>query len=166
MLSNLYFINGNETYSGSVIRVDSGALTIKNSTFNKNGGENRQALIQVKNANLTLLDSIFENNTATLTGTSYGNIYVSGGNLYVDNCSFINNNNKYGVFYISGANGEIYNSNFKDNRGTSSSGGSGAGIYITGSSMGASNVKMENVSFINNSAGSGTYYEGKGEHYI
>ncbi|WP_409200530.1 right-handed parallel beta-helix repeat-containing protein [Methanobrevibacter sp. DSM 116169] len=157
LLSNLYFINGNETYSGSVIRVDSGSsLTIDSCIFNKNGGVNNQALIQVSGSNITLLNSIFENNTANPTGTSYGNIYITNGNLYADNCNFTNNHNKYGVFYISGSVAEIYNCVFDSNNATSSSGGLGAGIYFSGSSSAGTTAIVENCTFINNFANRGT----------
>ena len=173
-LSNITFINGNETYNGAVIRQDYGVVTIDNCVFTNNGGENRQALIQNKNGNLTIINSVFDKNTAHKTGTSYGNIYVSGGNLYVENCNFTNNYNKYGVFYITQSQAEIYNSSFIGNNATSSSGGSGAGIYVGGTSTTqskssgkitdgiASNLIVKNCEFINNTAFGGTYYGGNG----
>jgi len=170
-ISGITFTNFNATYAGSVIRLDAGSLAIDKSKFIKNGGENRQALIQVKGADLTLTNTVFEENTAHKTSTSYGNIYITNNGaaistLYVDNCSFVNNYNKYGVFYITNSIATIYNSSFIGNNATSSSGGSGAGIYMGGTTTYGSYVLIQNCSFVNNTAKGniGTYasYGGKG----
>ena len=68
-ISGVTFTNFNATYNGAVIRLDAGSLAIDKSKFIKNGGENRQALIQVKGADLTLTNTVFEENTASKTGT-------------------------------------------------------------------------------------------------
>ncbi|WP_292743874.1 Ig-like domain repeat protein, partial [Methanobrevibacter sp.] len=173
-LSNITFINGNESYSGSVIRQNYGIVLIDNCVFTNNGGENREALIYNNYGDLSITNTVFDKNTAHKTSTSYGNIRVNNGNLFVDNCNFTNNYNKYGVFYISSSQAEIYNSSFIGNNATSSSGGSGAAIYVGGSSTTqsassgkitngtASNLLVKNCEFINNTAFGGTYYGGAG----
>ena len=172
-ISNLTFTNFNATYSGSVIRLDAGSLTLNGTKFIKNGGENQQALIQVKNSDLTLVNSVFDHNTAR-TGTAYGTVYVSAGTLYVDNCNFTNNFNKYGALYISSSIATIYNSSFIGHNATSASGGSGGGIYVSGTATyissysgnlfeGASSyILVEGCSFINNSAKGARLYAGQG----
>ena len=178
-ISGVTFTNFNATYTGSVIRVDAGSLTIDDSKFIKNGGENRQALIQVKGADLTLTNTVFEENTASKTGTSYGNVYiVNNGDivstLEVNNCTFVNNHNKYGALYIGSTIATIYNSSFIGNNATSTSGGSGAAIYASGTATYISSysgnlmtglgsfVLVEGCEFINNTAFGGTYYAGQG----
>ena len=173
-LSNITFINGNESYNGAVIRQQYGIVLIDNCVFTNNGGENREALIYDNYGALSITNTVFDKNTAHKTSTSYGNIRVNNGNLFVDNCNFTNNYNKYGVFYISSSQAEIYNSSFIGNNATSSSGGSGAGIYVGGTSTTqsvssgkitngtASNLLVKNCEFINNTAFGGTYYGGAG----
>ncbi|WP_407453818.1 right-handed parallel beta-helix repeat-containing protein [Methanobrevibacter sp.] len=178
-IKGVTFTNFNATNQGSVIRVDAGSLTIDDSKFIKNGGENRQALIQVKGADLTLTNTVFEENTASKTGTSYGNVYiVNNGDIVstldVNNCTFVNNHNKYGAFYIGSTIATIRNSSFIGNNATSSSGGSGAAIYASGTATYissysgnlmtglASYVLIEGCEFINNTAFGGTYYAGQG----
>ena len=174
VISNVTFINFNATYSGSVIRVDAGSLVLNSTRFIKNGGENRQALIQVKNADLTLVNSVFEQNTAHKTSTNYGNIYLSSSILYVDNCTFKDNFNKYGVFYLGSTIATIYNSSFIGNNATSASGGTGAGIYVSGTATyissysgkqmngSASYVLVQGCDFINNTAFGAKLYAGQG----
>ena len=173
-LSNITFINGNESYSGSVIRQQYGIVLIDNCVFTNNGGENREALIYDNYGALSITNTVFDKNTAHKTSTSYGNIRVNNGNLYVNNCNFTNNHNKYGVLYISSSQAQVYNSSFIGNNATSSSGGSGAGIYVGGTSTTqsvssgkisngtASNLLVKNCEFINNTAFGGTYYGGAG----
>ncbi|WP_407376374.1 Ig-like domain repeat protein [Methanobrevibacter sp.] len=173
-LSNITFINGNESYNGAVIRQQYGIVLIDNCVFTNNGGQNREALIYDNYGALSITNTVFDKNTAHKTSTSYGNIRVNNGNLYVNNCNFTNNYNKYGVFYISSSQAEIYNSSFIGNNATSSSGGSGAGIYVGGTSTTqstssgkisngtASNLLVKNCEFINNTAFGGTYYGGAG----
>ena len=173
-LSGITFINGNETNAGAVIRQDYGIVTIDNCVFTNNGGENRQSLINVKSGTLIITNSVFDKNTAHKTSTSYGNINVNAGKLYIDNCNFTNNHNKYGVLYISSSQAEVYNSLFIGNNATSASGGSGAAIYVSGtattqsSSSGTitqgkgSTLKVKNCEFVNNTAFGGTYYGGAG----
>ena len=178
-ISGVTFTNFNATYNGAVIRVDAGSLTIDDSKFIKNGGENRQALIQVKGADLTLTNTVFEENTASKTGTSYGNVYiVNNGDivstLEVNNCTFVNNHNKYGALYIGSTIATIYNSSFIGNNATSSSGGSGAAIYASGTATYVSSYSgnlmtglasyalVEGCEFINNTAFGGSYYAGQG----
>ena len=168
-ISGITFTNCNESNSGSIIRMDTNATLIAdNCIFTKNGGETyRQSLIYVDGADLTVTNSVFSDNAAHKTSTSYGSIYVKNqGKLHVDNCNFTDNFLKYGL-YISSSNAEVYNSNFFRNKGTSSSGSAGIGIYVSGTSSAYSTGKsgkaiVKNCSFINNTAISGTYYGGKG----
>ena len=176
IISNITFTHGNKDATGTLLRVTGGSLTVDGSKFVNNGADIRSAngVLNIVNADLTLTNCVFENNTQTPTGTSYGIIYISGSTLYVDNCNFTNNRNKYGVFYITTSRvNNVYvpsiavfnNSAFIGNNATSSSAGQGAAIYLGGYSGSATTagahtyVYAENCDFINNSAnyGSSTY---------
>ena len=171
---NTTFKNCLEQYSGSAIRVSGGDLTIDGCTFVDNGGENaRDSIINVKNAALTVRNSLFENNTAHATSTSYSVIYTSASTLIVDNTQFIDNKLKYGAIYATGTIAVINNTLFQGFSSVSSSGGSGCGIYLGGTSAyqysngtvrpgEPSIVFVESCAFINNTANGGTYYAGQG----
>ncbi|SFL32037.1 Right handed beta helix region [Methanobrevibacter olleyae] len=169
-ISNIRFINGNQSTSGSLFLVDGGSLSMDGCKIASNGGDVSAAngVIHIKTAILNLKNCIVENNTATQTGTSYGVFYIAGSSLIVDNCNFTNNYNKQGVFYISYSGSlpsvvVINNSRFIGNNASSSSGGSGAGIYAGGSKSVPSYLYLENSQFINNSAkAGGSYYAGEG----
>ena len=128
---------------------------------------------------MNLTNTVFEENTASKTGNSYGNVYITNNGatistLYVDNCSFVNNHNKYGAFYLGSTIATIYNSSFIGNNATSSSGGNGAAIYASGTATyissysgklmngSASYVLVQGCEFINNTAFGGTYNQGQG----
>ena len=172
-ISGITFTNCNETNNGAVIRVDSGRLTIDNSSFIKNGGENKQALIQVKKASLNLTNCLFKDNTASLSGNSYGTVYISDGTLNADNCNFTNNNNKYGAFYITTSNATITNCEIIGHV-AAANGGSCAGVYVGGQGTYISSYSgkliegkssfalIKNCKFINNTAKPGTYYAAQG----
>ena len=171
---NITFKNCLEQYSGSAIRVSGGDVTIDGCTFVDNGGANaRDSIINVRNAALTVRNSLFENNTAHATSTSYSVIYSSDSTLIVDNTQFIDNKLKYGAIYASGTIAVINNTLFQGFNSVSSSGGSGCGIYASGTaayqySNGTvrpgvpSIILVENCEFINNTANGGTYYSGQG----
>ena len=173
-IANATFTNCLEQYSGSAIRVSGGSLAIDGCTFVDNGGANaRDSIINVKNAALTVNNSLFENNTASATGTSNSVIYASAATLAVDNTKFIDNKLKYGAIYATGTIAVINNTLFQGFSSVSSSGGSGCGIYAGGTSAyqysngtvrpgEQSIVLVENCDFINNTANGGTYYSGQG----
>ncbi len=177
-ISNITFTNGNQSSAGTLLRVTGGSLTVDGSTFVNNGGNvsGLNGVLNIALADLTLTNCVFENNTASPTGTSYGIVYLSGSTLYVNNCNFTNNRNKYGVFYIAHSTSTtpytpsiavINNSAFIGNNASSSSGGQGAAIYVGGTGAyeysngtvrpGAHTyVYVENCDFINNTAKYGT----------
>ena len=176
-IANVTITNCNNTYGGAVIRVTGGSLTIADSLIVANGGEYRDNLIRVTGASLTLNNTVFENNTAHATSTSYGGVYISDGVLIVDGCTFKDNFNKYGQIYVTGSSygsvAVINNTQFIGNNATSASGGTGAAIYLGGTAAyqysngtvrpGApSTVYVVGCEFINNSAKGANYYAGQG----
>ena len=173
-ISNITFTNCLEQYSGSAIRVSGGSLSLDGCKFIDNGGANaRDSIINVKNAALIINDCLFENNTAHPTSTSYSVVYASDSTLIVNNTVFNNNQLKYGAIYLSGTIAVINNTDFTGFSSVSSSGGSGCGIYASGTAAyeyangtvrpGApSIVLVENCKFINNTANGGASYAGQG----
>ena len=173
-ISNITFTNCLDQYSGSAIRVSGGDVTIDGCTFVNNGGSNaRDSIINIKNAFVTITNTKFENNTAHATSTSYSVIYASDSTLIVDNCNFTDNKMKYGSIYLSGTIGVINNTQFVGMNTVSSSGGSGGGLYLSGTSAYTysngttrpgvpSIVLVENCDFINNTVNGGTYACGQG----
>ncbi|MCL2156623.1 MAG: right-handed parallel beta-helix repeat-containing protein [Methanobrevibacter sp.] len=130
---NITFINGNITGNGGAIYVGYGGTR------------------------LTLIDCVFDNNTAY----SGGAVYNSGNNFSVLNCTFTNNTINYieaygGAVYNSGNNFSVINSTFTNNKavcnGTDPSfdGAFGGAIY----SYYNNNFSATNCNFTNNTASS------------
>ena len=173
-ISNIKFTNCLDQYSGSALRISGGYVEIDGCTFVDNGGSNaRDSIINIKNADVKITNTLFENNTAHATSTSYSVVYSSDSTLVVDNCIFKDNKMKYGSIYMSGTIAIINNTQFIGMDTVSSSGGSGGGLYLSGTSAyqysngtvrpGApSIVLVENCDFINNTVNGGTYYSGQG----
>ncbi|WP_299526717.1 S-layer family protein [uncultured Methanobrevibacter sp.] len=110
-LSNSNFTNNNATEHFGSIHVLEGNLTANNCSFMNNNGKTGSAVV-VENGNITIGGSIFINNY----GTDYsGVVAVNVGNIYVDNCTFINNTGRDGVVNTNYGNLTVINSAFTHN---------------------------------------------------
>lgn len=146
--------NFNENFGGSggaIYNVASGSLNIIDSNFNGNKAGDGAAILNLR-ADMLINGSSFNNNIATYGVIYAGSNFISNGvvssngkNNKIINSAFINN--KGGALNL-GGHSLVDNSSFIGNKASNS----GGGLY-------ASDVKITNSNFINNSAkkGNGVY---------
>ena len=117
---------------------------IENCEFTNNKGP--RGALGIWNINSKIINSIFNNNTATYYGGAA--INSGGANTTIINSKFINSideTNNGGAVYLSKDNDTIINSTFNNN--TAGDAGAGAGIYCIGA-----NLRVINSEFYNNNA--------------
>ena len=89
-------------------------VTVKNSVFTNNFNSKDGGAIYLRQGSLTVLDSVFENNSAPIgesDASQGGAIYAGGGTLktvYIDNCVFVNNTAIRGSAISHAADGKLY----------------------------------------------------------
>ena len=144
---------GGNGYGGAAvyITVTTGMAIISDSCFTNNSASARSGIggaVYVSRGELTINNSYFCNNRAHGIG---GSIYISGGNLSVTSTYFINNTAivNGGAIYADGGNLNISNSHFANN---SAGRLGGAAAYCTGIE-----ISIINSSFHNNNANTGGY---------
>ena len=120
-------INNNLTIDGNGYTIDLGGkirflninsnkvVILKNINVKNGGGNSEAGAIRSEKSHLTIINSNFADNSASLRG---GVIYFREGNFTLENCSFSGNTiGSYGggAVYIYGSNGNITNSKFTGN---------------------------------------------------
>ncbi|MBE6498945.1 MAG: hypothetical protein E7Z80_00140 [Methanobrevibacter thaueri] len=143
-------ILNNITYAGNtndrvtLITSYVGTLTVKNSKISNNtvGG----IIVYSSKDNLTVINSIFENNIVNKDTSVYGIIHASGnGNIIVKDSLFKNNTVRQNVIAATGNGNNVYINNTEISQ-TTSDVGSGAAISAKG------NLIINNSKFTNNKA--------------
>ena len=147
-ITNVQFTNG---FDSSAVIVNSGNLTLNNTLFYSNVNLGAYGASVVRNNNkLIVVDSKFYENKER-----YGNIYNNGGELFINNTEFYDNDmtavttvNTGLAVYSEGGNAVIENSKFYNNKGNFSV------IYFMSkdslSSTKINNLTIDNCTFDNN----------------
>ncbi len=166
-----YFLYHYANNHGGAIYTSNCRVCSENNSFIQNYANYHGGAIYMYSSHLTLVNTIFTNNTArnrnggglyfrndniTITNSSFiGNRAITGGGLYVDNADSVTHNgntfiqNNGGGVYISNANSIIINRNrFEQNR----RGGSGGGECI----VRVINITSSNNIFAANDASAGS----------
>ena len=146
-LSNVT-LTANVTESGwsstSVLYNSNADLIIKDSTI---ANHTVRGLIYTSGGNLTIINTAFENNNASMDSSAImGAIYSTGAvNVIVDNSSFINTASRQGAIYVTGSDSNltVIDSSFVN---SSAEVGSGAALHAE------ANLIVDASTFINNSA--------------
>ena len=148
----IYFTNSNSTVNKSYF--------YNNYIVDGRGSDKHGGAIRYEGEYNSLINSVFENNTALDWA---GAVYWSGAHGQLNNTTFVNNNatNLGGAIYWSGAYGNAYNCTFDSNNALQ---GSGGGLYWSATSYSKPELgKVANLTFTNNYAndGAGLYWNYK-----
>lgn len=117
-LYNLTLRDGKSRNNGGAINAVEN-LTIDKVTLENNTTSEKGGAIRIKDANLTINDSSFRDNSlSSETSDAMGAaIYVDGGSVQIDDSNFTRNEAELGVIAINNAEATIVNSSVMDNLG-------------------------------------------------
>ena len=141
-LANLTLRGGKSSKNGGAINAVEN-LTVDKVTLENNAAQEKGGAVYLKNAKLTITDSLLQNNSLTGDNADANGaaIYVTNGNVAIEDSSFTNNKSKSGAISVDNTDATIANSSIMDNQ--------GLGILATAQS--SLNLNNSNVS--NNSNG-------------
>ena len=141
-----FVINGNNHIidgqnQARILNITGNNITLKNIIFKNGASDNKAGAVYITGLNIKINNCTFINNTAHDGGA----IASYGANTTVTNSEFYNNSAKYnGAIYINSENGKITNSNFENNYANVSAGAIGWAYQSYG--------LIENCTFTNNQA--------------
>ena len=148
LLGTIVFFS-NSVEAQQIINQDISNSTIENQTYNGSGGA---VLVEINN-NVTISNSIIQNNSAAVHGGSVynnGTVTIADGND--SSYTIFNGNSSHAGGAISSLNGSTLNignyTSFEDNKTFDTNGDAGGALYVSDSTLNIGN----NVSFIDNSA--------------
>ncbi|MCX7791115.1 MAG: CSLREA domain-containing protein [Chloroflexaceae bacterium] len=142
-LRNLTITNASTPLSGGGV-VNSGTLTVSNSTFSGNSAGSGGGIVNLSSGTLTVINSTFSGNSANFGG----GIDNAGGTVTVTNSTFSGNSANVrggGIYNNPGSTLTVTNSTFSGNGATNG----GGGVFVNGG-----NATLRNT-IIANSTGSG-----------
>lgn len=145
-LINITLMNGRAS-NGGAISNNKGSLTIDNSIFKNNidFGSQGGAIYNANATNLKILNSVFDNNTASVFGGAISNSMTN--NTTIFNTLFINNKAPFGAAISSDKciNSSFINSNFTNNIGANLFGRRGSTLDLE-----ENNSVMQGCNILNN----------------
>ena len=149
-------ISNNRVYYGAIYGSRINSFTVEESNLNNNyypysSSSSHGGAIYYYYGNISILKSNFSGNRATRSGYG-GAVYVSDAQkVTINNTHFNSNTAGYqgGAVYVSGGQVNITNSNFSNNIAVYSVSGSGGALSISS----LQDIKLQDIYFINNSAG-------------
>lgn len=140
-LQNITIEDGNNTGGpGGAINMQTGILTITNSTIQNNTAASTGGAFVSGGGDITVTNSTISGNT---TSNSGGVAFINGGTILIDNVVFDQNigNNGGGVFRIDSGTVDIFDSTFTGN---GSSGANGTALQINGGTVTVRRSVFEN----------------------
>jgi gliding motility-associated-like protein len=137
--NNYLFVGNNRGESGGALRVESGTVTIKNSLFSKNQGDNNVGVgMYQAGGTVTIDDCIIKENTTTEVDNDMGAVFlISGGTLTLNRSVFKDNtvsSSHYGALGVTGGTVNIDSVKFSGN-----TAGRGKDIYNNGGTINITN---------------------------